>query len=232
MRLPISRNHALTLGLSLACAVFVGGCDKSQDKPAKTAVPAAPVTAPVVPAATISAPAPKGGMTSNVPVKGDEPLPPNHPALPTATPPHPGGTAGANANIDQQIASQHPTSEGKKKLAVVIPDSVKGKWAAANIAVTVNGAEKEIKVAIGDKISLGNNLQLQVVHYLPAYTSDFNSVTSSSNEQVNPAIMVQAIASGKIVAEGWVFQNLPEFNSFRSEQAKVRLLSGEPARKK
>lgn len=232
MRLPISRNHALTLGLSLACAVFIGGCDKSQDKPAKTAVPASPVTAPVAPAATAAAPAPSGGKISNVPVKGDEPLPPNHPALPTATPPHPGGTAGANADINQQIASQHPTSEGKKKLAVAIPDSVKGKWAAANIAVTINGAEKQIKVAIGDKISLGNNLQLKVVHYLPAYTSDFNSVTSSSNEQVNPAIMVQAIAGGKIVAEGWVFQNLPEFNSFQSEQAKVRLLSGERTQKK
>ncbi len=232
MRFPVSCNHALTLGLSLACAVFIGGCDKSQDKPAKTAAPDAPATAPAAPAAMASAPAPKGGMTSNVPVKGDEPLPPNHPALPTAMPPHPTGTAGANADINQQIASQHPKPADKKKLAVVIPDSVKGKWAAANIAVTINGAEKEIKVAIGDKISLGNNLQLQVVHYLPAYTSDFKSVTSSSNEQVNPAIMVQAIASGKIVAEGWVFQNLPEFNSFQSEQAKVRLLSGERTQKK
>lgn len=232
MRLPISFNHALTLGLSLACAVFIGGCDKNQGKPAETAAPAAPVTAPAAPAATTSAPAPNSSMISNVPVKGDEPLPPSHPALPTATPPHPSGTADANADINQQIASQHPKSAGKKKLAVVIPDSVKGKWAAANIAVTINGSEKEIKVAIGDKISLGNNLQLQVVHYLPAYTSDFQTVTSSSNEQVNPAIMVQTIAGGKIVAEGWVFQNLPEFNSFTSEQVKVRLLSGERTQKK
>jgi hypothetical protein len=232
MRLPVSRNHALTLGLSLACAVFIGGCDKSQDKPAKTAAPAAPATAPAAPAAATPAPAPNGGKISNVPVTGNEPLPPNHPALPAATPPHPGGTAGANASIDQQIASQHPKPAGKTKLAVVIPDSVKGKWSAANIAVATNGAEKEVKVAIGDKISLGNNLQLQIVHYLPAYTSDFQTVTSSSNEQVNPAIMVQAIVNGKIAAEGWVFQKLPEFNSFHSEQAKVRLLSGERAQKK
>lgn len=232
MRLPVSRNHALTLVLSLACAAFIGGCDKSQEKPAKTAAPAAPATVPAAPTATASAPAPNGGKISSVPVTGNEPLPPNHPALPTATPPHPGGTASAKADIDQQLASQHPKPAGKAKLAVVVPDSVKGKWAAARIAVATNGTEKEIKVAIGDKISLGNNLQLQVVHYLPAYTSDFQTVTSSSNEQVNPAIMVQTIAGGKIVAEGWVFQNLPEFNSFHSEQAKVRLLSGERAPKK
>jgi len=114
---------------------------------------------------------------------------------------------------------------------VVVPDSVKGKWASATLSVTANGAEKEIKLAIGNKVSLGKNLQLQLVHYLPAYTSDFQSVTSSSNEQVNPAVQVQAIANGQVVSEGWVFQNLPEFNSFSSEQIKVRLISAEPAKK-
>lgn len=232
MRLPISFNHTLTLGISLVCAAFVSGCDKNQGKPAETATPIAQVTASAVPPAMTSAPALNEGKMSSVPVKGDEPLPPNHPPMSALKPPHPGGAAGENADINQQLASQHPKPEGKKKLAVAIPDSVKGKWAAANVAVTINGVEKEMKVAIGDKISLGNNLQLQVIHYFPAYTSDFKTVTSSSNEQVNPAIMVQTIANGKVVADGWVFQNLPEYNSFTSEQIKVRLISGERAQKK
>ena len=65
-----------------------------------------------------------------------------------------------------------------------------------------------------------------------AYTSDFQTVTSSSNEQINPAVQVQATLNGQVVAEGWVFQNLPEFNSFKSEQVKVRLISAERTQKK
>lgn len=168
---------------------------------------------------------------SNIPVKGDEPLPPSHPPLPSAAPPHPTSDAGNPPDLNQQLASQHPKPEGKKKLAVAVPDSVKGKWASATIAVTVDGAEKEIKLAIGNKVSLGKNLQLQLVHYLPAYTSDFQTVTSSSNEQINPAIQVQAISNGQVVSEGWIFQNLPEFNSFSSELVKVRLISAEPTKK-
>lgn len=227
MRFTISRSHALTLGLSLVCAVFASGCDKNQGKPAGTAISSAPVAAPAVPPGAASAPPPNIEKMSSVPVKGDEPLPPNHPAISALKPPHPGGMANEKANLDQQIAAQHPKPEGKKKLEVVVPDSVKGKWSAAKIAVTVNGAEKEIKAALGEKISVGDNLQLNVLHYFPTYTSDFKTVTSSSNEPKNPAIMVQAIANGKVVAEGWVFQNLPDFNSFKSEQIKVRLISGE-----
>jgi hypothetical protein len=171
-------------------------------------------------------------MMSNVPVKGNEALPPSHPPLPTAPPPHPTAGTDTQTDLNQQLAAQHPKPAGKKKLTVVVPDSVKGKWASATLAVTTDGGEKELKLAIGDKVSLGKNLQLQLVHYLPAYTSDFQSVTSSSNEQVNPAVQVQAISNGQVLAEGWIFQNLPEFNSFNSEQVKVRLISAERAQKK
>lgn len=229
MRFSVYSSRTLILGFSLVCVAFIGGCDKNQGKPAGTAIPAGPVAVPPASFGAASAPPPNVEKMSSVAVKGDEPLPPNHPPIAALKqPPHPGGAPGGNAILDQQIAAQHPKSEGKKKLEVVVPGSVKGKWAAAKIAVTVNGAEKEIKAALGEKISLGNNLQLKVLHYFPAYTSDFKTVTSSSNEQSNPAIMVQAIANGKVVTEGWVFQNLPDFNSFKSEQIKVRLISGEP----
>jgi len=211
-------------GLILACIVAIGGCNQSPPPPAEKTPPAA--------AQTSTPPASASNMMSNVPVKGDEALPPSHPPLPSATPPHPTADAGSPPDINQQLASQHPQPAGKKKLAVAVPDSVKGKWTSATLAVTAEGAEKELKLAIGDKISLGKNLQLHLLHYLPAYTSDFQTVTSSSNEQVNPAIQVQAISNGQVVAEGWIFQNLTAFNSFRSEQVKIRLISAERAQKK
>lgn len=223
MRLiPPAARYAST-SLILVCLVAINGCNQTPPPPAEKTPPAADQAN--------TAPAPAGNMRSNIPVKGDEALPPSHPPLPSASPPHPTSDAGNPANLNQQLASQHPKPEGKKKLAVVVPDSVKGKWASATLAVTADGAEKEIKLAVGNKVALGKNLQLQLVHYLPAYTSDFQTVTSSSNEQINPAIQVQAIANGQVVSEGWIFQNLPEFNSFSSEQVKIRLISAEPTKK-
>ncbi|PWB53740.1 MAG: hypothetical protein C3F18_07070 [Nitrosomonadales bacterium] len=222
---PSPIRYAST-GLFLACIVAINGCNQTPPPAAEKTPPAAAQTS------TAPAPAPAGNMISNIPVKGDEALPPSHPPLPSATPPHPTGAAATPPDLNQQLASQHPKPAGKKKLAVVVPDSVKGKWSSATLAVTAGGAEKELKLAIGDTVSLGKNLQLHLVHYLPAYTSDFQSVTSSSNEQMNPAVQVQAISNGQVVAEGWIFQNLPEFNSFTSEQVKVRLISAERVQKK
>lgn len=215
-------TRTISTGLILACIVAVSGCEKNTP-PATEKEPAAPQTSTV--------PAPGGNMMSKIEVKGDEPLPPNHPPLPTATPPHPTDYDGKQPDLNQILAAEHPKPDSKKKLSIVVPDSVKGKWSSATLAVSIGGADKELKLAIGGNTSIGNNLQLHLIQYLPAYTSDFNSATSSSNEQINPAALIQIISGGKVTEEGWVFQNLPEFNSFKSDKVKVRLISAEPARK-
>ena len=38
---------------------------------------------------------------------------------------------------------------------------------------------------------------------------------------------VRLLENQKDVAVGWLFQNLPEFNSFKSDKLEVRLLSAE-----
>jgi hypothetical protein len=217
-------TRTISTSLILACIVAVSGCNKSTP-PAAEKTPAAPQTS------TAPAPAPAGNMMSNVEVKGNEPLPPNHPPLPANTPPHPTENSGKQPDLNQILAAEHPKSDSKKKLSVVVPDSVKGKWSSATLAVTIGGADKELKLAIGGNASIGNNLQLHLIQYLPAYTSDFSSATSSSNEQINPAALIQIVSAGKVTEEGWVFQNLPEFNSFKSDRVKVRLISAEPAKK-
>lgn len=215
--LSTSARAFRALGLALAGALLMTACDNAT----KTAAPA-PEKASAAPA----------GLTSNVAVKGDEPLPPKHPPLPNASlPVHPpGGPAGNNkAALDQHLAAQHPQpASDKKKPRVSVPDSVKGKWAAVNIAVTgPDGKERTARVALGGSFALDGQTQLRIPHYLPAYTSDFATVTSASNEPKNPAIQVETIVDGKPVEQGWVFQNLPDFNSYRSEKIKVRLISAE-----
>jgi len=218
---PLVRR--VSTGLWLACVLAITGCDQTQPPAAKT--PASTTQADI-------SSAPADNMASTVMVKGDETLPPNHPPLPQIAPPHPTNAANSLSNLDRQLASQHPKPNGKKKLNVSVPDGVKGQWAAATLAVTVDGAENQLKLSIGDTVSIGENLQLHLAHYLPAYTSDMQTVTSSSNEQRNPAVQVQAISNGQVVAEGWVFQKLPQFNSYRNKQVKVRLISAERAQNK
>lgn len=212
-------------GLILFSIAGIGGC--RQNPPPATDNPPASGQANATTAAVDK-------LISNVQVKGDEQLPPGHPPLPAEAPPHPTAQSDSSPpNFDQQLAAQHPKPEGMKKLAVTVPDSVKGKWELVTLAVTADGgAERQIKLAIGDMISLGENLQLRLVHYLPAYTSDLQAVTSSSSEPINPAVQIQAISNGQVRTEGWIFQNLPEFNSFKSKQVAVRLIAAVRADRK
>jgi hypothetical protein len=206
-------------GLILTGMLAIGGCNRS---PSPEAEKSPPVAGQPSAASALGT-----HMTSKVPVSGDEALPPNHPPLPSASPPHPIADAGKGSDVDARIAAQHPAPVGKKKLPVALPDGVQGKWASATLAVAAEGGEKELKLGIGETISLNGRLQLRLVHYLPAYSSDFQTVTSLSNEQLNPAVQVEALRNGEVVAEGWVFQRLPEFNSFKSEWITVRLISAE-----
>ncbi len=215
----LSRIQRIGAGLVLVSLLALGGCERG-NPPATEQAPAA---IPQPPAAA------NGGMRSNVPVKGDEELPPSHPPLPAAMPPHPTDGTDSRPDLDQRLAAEHPQGSGSKKLSVVVPDSVKARWTAATLAVRVGGSEKEIKLAIGAKATLGSDLQLQLLHYLPAYTSNFQMVTSSSSDPLNPAVQIAVLSKGQVLAEGWVFQNLPDFNSFKSEQVHVRLVSGESA---
>lgn len=208
-RIQITAAGALLTGMLL-----LGGCERS--------------TPPIVEKTPAAAPqAPAENLLSNVPVQGDEALPSGHPTLPGAMPPHPTGTPGSRPDLDRQLAAEHPQSSGKKKPAVVVPDAVKAQWTGATLAVSVGGREKQLTLAVGKSAAIGNALQLHLLHYLPAYTSNFQTVTSSSSEPLNPAAQIEVISNGQVLAEGWVFQNLPDFNSFKSEQVQVRLVSGE-----
>jgi len=208
------------VALSLVLILFAGGCSKEEAKQAKTA----PVAQTADNSGTTAVPPANQSLLP--PVKGDEPLPPNHPSL------------DALYEKDHQSADNggagavHPKLDSTKVLSVVVPEGTKGHWKAVNLVITgPDGKERAVRAAIGGKIAAGaEGVQLHVMNFLPAYTSDFNTATSSSNEPTNPAVQVQLIKQGKVLAEGWVFQKLPDFNSFSSSLVKVRLVSAEPAK--
>ena len=117
----------------------------------------------------------------------------------------------------------HATSVTKTRLN--IPAEVKAKWKSTELALTGKSvAARTAKVAIGGDVDLDQGLVLRVLAYVPAFQSESGTVTSASNQPENPAVLVQLLEKTKVLGEGWVFQKLPDFNTFASDRIQVKLL--------
>jgi hypothetical protein len=134
---------------------------------------------------------------------------------------HPMGETGTESDF------VHPKSTQTSTLR--IPAEVKAKWKSVELSITAaGGKEQRTRVSIGDKVAVANTgLSLSVTAYVPAFMSDAGVVTSSSNHPDNPAVQLQLSDGKGKIAEGWVFQSLPDFNSFSSNKVSVRLLSAQ-----
>lgn len=221
---------------SLGVMMGLSACDKAAEQNAATdaaSSDAPPLEQPVVVAAKPAQPGP---------VTGSEALPPGHPPfegmpvalteqqatsgeLPSGHPVLPEQPELPESGIPEDEPAHPVPSE--KDLALDLPDSIKGKWAAVGLEVTMtDGAKTEINAPIGGETSLADSgLILRVDTFVPSYKSDFETITSASEALDNPAVKVALIENGQVVTKGWVFQNLPEFNSFVSDRVEVRLLS-------
>ncbi len=172
-------------------------------------------------------------------ITGNETLPAGHPPIEGLQ--APAATADAmpsdhsamlEGEVDLSVRPdgepEHPASSGKE-LNVAIPDSVKGKWASVQLAVTLaDGSKKEIRTILGEETELPETgLTVRAEIFLPAYISDFETIKSASNELSNPAVKVRLLKDQKAVAVGWLFQNFAEFNSFKSDLVELQLLSAE-----
>ncbi len=132
-------------------------------------------------------------------------------------------TAGAPHAGDAPAAFQHSASGAKSRLN--IPADVKAKWKSAELSlIGQDGVARTVKVAVGGEMKLENGLVLQVLAYVPAFQSDTGTVTSASNAPDNPAVLLQLLDKQQVKSEGWVFQKLPDFDTFSSDRLKVRLL--------
>jgi hypothetical protein len=145
-------------------------------------------------------------------------LPTGHPALPEVS-------ELPESGIPEDEPA-HP-APSDKELALDLPDSIKQKWLAVGLEVmATDGAKHEIETMLGEETPLTDTgLSLRAEVFVPSYKSDFETVTSASDTLDNPAVKVALIENGQVVAKGWIFQNLPEFNSFSSDRVEIRLLS-------
>lgn len=214
--------------INCGCAAFVTllsllliGCERSiepQDSPAETPVSEKANTAPPI-IGNEELPAGHPPLEAPRPISASDPMPSDHPSIEGLEPP--------SAEKDDY---SHPELSGSE-IQIVVSEEVQAKWVAVLFGVTDGGEVREIRIQPGEAVTLERSgLALLVEAFLPSYSSDFNTITSVSNELDNPAAMVRLTKGDEVVAKGWVFQNLPEYNTFKHESVKLILQSAESAK--
>lgn len=141
-----------------------------------------------------------------------------------------GGTAPpmpANRPVDaaHDASFKHTASGVKTRLN--IPADVKAKWKTVELSVAGKDITvRNLQVAVGSEAGIDKSgLTVRVVAYVPAFQSDAGTVTSASNNPDNPAVLIQLVDKGQVVSEGWVFQMLPDFNTYSNDRLQVQLLA-------
>jgi hypothetical protein len=128
--------------------------------------------------------------------------------------------AGCNEPGKIQPAAAKPQPV-KAPSVVVVPESVKGKWKAVEIAVAdkVAQRQKEYRIDIGSEFKLpGSNLTLKVETFLPHFIMEGTTLTSASNEPNNPAAQLRITEGGKEIFKGWLFTLYPTTHAFQHPQ--------------
>lgn len=114
---------------------------------------------------------------------------------------------------------------------VVVPSEVQGSWSGVEVAIIDReGRRRQQTVELGTRVELAiAGLALEAGPFLPAFMSDNNRITSLSNEPDNPAVMVRLYRDGQLLNSGWVFRDLPQFNTLVSHWLRLELVRGVPA---
>ena len=138
-----------------------------------------------------------------------------------------GGTAPplTGRSIPRTCDFKHAKSGVKTRLN--IPADVQAKWKTVELSVAGKDITvRKLRIAVGAEAGIDKSgLTVRVVAYVPAFQSDAGAVTSASNNPDNPAVLIQLADKGQVLSEGWVFQKLPDFNTYASDKLQVQLLA-------
>lgn len=143
--------------------------------------------------------------------------------LPAGHPP-----AGMTADTGMTI-SDHSTIKSTK--AVKLDDDVLAKWNEVKLQILDSSdTTKEVQtIKVGETYTIRQTgFAVKVLALAPDYTIFEDHIGSRSNENNNPAVMLELTKGGKSVAKGWVFNKVVGFDSFKNERISVKLLAPAP----
>ena len=99
-----------------------------------------------------------------------------------------------------------------KEKEVIVPPEVLRRWKAVKLAVIdkTRGTENIYEVPIGKTFTVPSSaLTITVEAFLPAFTMEGATITTSSNDLVNPGANVRISENGTSIFQGWLFSKFP-----------------------
>ncbi len=122
----------------------------------------------------------------------------------------------------------------KTKKTVKISDEVKKKWTSVRLEISDMKAQasKTVDLRVGSTTQLTDDgFKVKVEYFIPDYTIVGNHIETRSNEAKNPAVLIDLLKGDKVETRGWVFTQLPEFNSFNNKRFVFVLKAGGTSQK-
>ncbi|MDD2899415.1 MAG: DUF2155 domain-containing protein [Desulfuromonadaceae bacterium] len=109
-----------------------------------------------------------------------------------------------------KLRPSHLTSIHEKQ--IIVPHEVLLRWKAIKLAVIdkTRGTENIYSIPIGSRLTIPSSaLTIILDAFLPAFTIEGTTITTTSNELINPSAKLRIYENGTPVFEGWLFLKFP-----------------------
>jgi hypothetical protein len=122
--------------------------------------------------------------------------------------------ASCQENSEEPKSNLKPSTSHQtvKEKTIIVPPEVSRRWKAVKLAVIdkTRGTENIYIIPIGTTFTVPSSaLNISVDTFLPAFTMEGATITTSSNELINPGTKVRISENGNPVFQGWLFSKFP-----------------------
>lgn len=121
-----------------------------------------------------------------------------------------------------------------KEKTVIVPPEVSRRWSAVRVVVLdkSRGIENIYSIPIGSAFKVpSSSLTIAVEAFLPAFIMQGTSITTSSNELLNPGVKVRITENATPIFEGWLFSKFPNTHAVTHPKYGFSLLGVVPVKK-
>jgi hypothetical protein len=135
------------------------------------------------------------------------------------------------AEIPPDILQPRPSHRTALEKKIVVSHEILVHWKAVKIAVIdkIRGTENVYIVPIGVPFTVtAAKLTITVDAFLPAFTMEGTTITSSSNELWNPAAKVTIDENGTLIFQGWLFSKFPTTHAVTHRKYGFSLIGAVP----
>jgi hypothetical protein len=130
------------------------------------------------------------------------------------------------AASEPAMPAAHPPVDGTQEIVppaaprqIVVPEEVKAAWKSVvlQLADKGTGNTQDVTVSIGQSATV-EGLEITVENFLPHFSMGGGTISSASNETMNPAVQLVVTEGGAEVFSGWLFSLYPDAHPFEHEK--------------